>query len=515
MDTGTPEIKPEVNKEEDRKSGMLGSLLSKLGGSGAGAGGVGGLGAGAGGTGLMGGLLATKAGIIGLVLIGTTVAGGLGVVGYKAFGPGSDQAGGGYSSLFEARPPSAESSSSGSAASADGTSQSLDMMVKANSGASGEQAGSAPDAAKTEQMSDAAGANGAASASAATPKAAANNNAPAMGAAAKLAGAKKFGELAKIGSTGGGSGGGSGASSGGAGTGLLASAKTGGLGGFAGGPRAAGGSNRGIGNIRKAGSALKQLGNVRADQRRAGSSAQAGRTYDAGSDSTGGEIAGENTGAAGPGAGAAAVKDKGPSANSSGAGDERFPPPPDDVEGENVTPWQAAINTAILLVAGAAALLFLAGKVAKAVVPPASMAVAYTLAALAGLMGLAVIALGSMIGGGEFGQPLQGGLLTLAGAFITATAAVAIFGGESGLAPGQDPGTMMMICGGAGLAAAAGAYMMTPKSFPAADFKDGRPPDWDNKFEAKPEEDAYMPSENALQRYLAAGPYTENGQGRA
>ena len=55
-------------------------------------GGVGGAGSAEGfggllGAGVSGGLLATKAGLIGLILVGTTVAGSLGVVAYKLFGP--------------------------------------------------------------------------------------------------------------------------------------------------------------------------------------------------------------------------------------------------------------------------------------------------------------------------------------------------------------------------------------------------------------------------------------------
>src|SRR5438270_13766354 len=100
MDGNTPEapeIKAEVNKEEPKDRGFFGNLLAKLGGGGAtadaglGAGGLGAGGAGVGGlgagAGLGGGLLATKAGLIGLILVGTTVAGGIGVIGYKAFGP--------------------------------------------------------------------------------------------------------------------------------------------------------------------------------------------------------------------------------------------------------------------------------------------------------------------------------------------------------------------------------------------------------------------------------------------
>ncbi|MBI3566162.1 MAG: hypothetical protein HY079_13265 [Elusimicrobia bacterium] len=73
-----PEIKPEVNKEPERDK-KRGGFLARLFGGGAGGGtvGAGGIGAGAGG----GGLLATKTGMLAMLLVGTTVAGGIGMAG--------------------------------------------------------------------------------------------------------------------------------------------------------------------------------------------------------------------------------------------------------------------------------------------------------------------------------------------------------------------------------------------------------------------------------------------------
>src|SRR5438045_357407 len=91
--TDKPEIRPELNKTERKKKGWLANLLSKLGlGGGSGTGGLGGLGgmggASGGGLGGLGGLfnagfLATKTGMIVAALIGTTVAGSVGMLGYK------------------------------------------------------------------------------------------------------------------------------------------------------------------------------------------------------------------------------------------------------------------------------------------------------------------------------------------------------------------------------------------------------------------------------------------------
>ena len=135
MDQQIPEVKAEVNKEEERDrkgGGFWGNLSSKLGGNFSGA--TGGTGTGLGGL-LGGGVLATKAGLVGLILVGTTVAGGLGLVGYKVMGGGSSGDGEGTYSIFEAKPKGAEGSeASASSAKGDGTSDSLNMFAKANLG---------------------------------------------------------------------------------------------------------------------------------------------------------------------------------------------------------------------------------------------------------------------------------------------------------------------------------------------------------------------------------------------
>jgi len=129
-----PKINPEVNREEKKRSGLAG-FLYRLGiGSqaGEGVGGVGGMG-GLGGAGSWGGLLgsggllATKAGLIGLILVATTVAGSLGVVAYKLFGPtAADRGDASFSRLFAPKPQNAAGAAgNGASASANGASKSL------------------------------------------------------------------------------------------------------------------------------------------------------------------------------------------------------------------------------------------------------------------------------------------------------------------------------------------------------------------------------------------------------
>ncbi|MEK7382164.1 MAG: hypothetical protein AAB262_02650, partial [Elusimicrobiota bacterium] len=125
-----PEIKPEVNKEPEKKPGILAGLFGG-GGAGSGAVGMGGLGGSAAG----GGLLATKAGLLALVLAGTTVAGGVGLVGYRIFGPGASDQPGQNIQLFAAKPKEAALDLNAAAASMDGTSSSLEGFSRVNSGA--------------------------------------------------------------------------------------------------------------------------------------------------------------------------------------------------------------------------------------------------------------------------------------------------------------------------------------------------------------------------------------------
>lgn len=205
-----PEIKPEIN-QNIKKRGWLANLLSFLGfgsSAGAGAGGitaVSGAGSGLFGGLLGGGVMATKAGMVALALAGSTVAGGIGFVGYKMFvnpnasgkagASGNDQ----FNSLFASRPKDASpaQSSGSSASSKDGNSSSLEFLAKANQGPMAESENKPEEAATADtesKTSDAA-------ADQANPTAALNNaNAPAAGQAASLHTSglksdKKFGAL--------------------------------------------------------------------------------------------------------------------------------------------------------------------------------------------------------------------------------------------------------------------------------------------------------------------------------
>lgn len=518
MDSRFPEIRGEVNREEEKKGGIAG-LLSKIGfgGGGAGGGAFGAAGTAAGGAGLSGGLLATKAGIIGLALIGTTVAGGLGVVGYKVFGPGAD-AGGGYSSLFESRPAGSGleggSGASGSAGVNDGQSASLNYLVSANNkeGAA-EGAGEGDASAPTDATADA-------SASASAPSAdavkspTANNNAPSQGPAAKLGGGK-FGSLSKVSTSGsGGGGGGSSASSSLPNSAMLASARAASGGGASGlgAARAASGSARSARRV-GSGSAFRALQAVKKDHNNASSSQKAGATYDGGS--AGSEIGAENAIAAGgdgvEGAGAGNPGGQG-SPTPLDASDD-LPQAPPKPTGVNVTPWQAALNTALLLLAGAAMLNFAASKIMEtegnADPTQASRIIAGILASIAIGLSIYALTLAAKIGGGHYGQPTQGALIAMSATFMIAQSGLAIAGAcDPGLLSGGMSNLPMLAGGGAMLMMVA-SYMVPMKKYDSSLFQGGRPPDYDHEYKKNNKKTAMLPSEEALNRYIAAGPRSQ------
>jgi len=369
-----------------------------------------------------------------------------------------------------------------------------------------------------------------------------NDNAPGQGPAAKLKGDRPVGQLAKGVTTG--SGGSFGGSMGGGSGPLLANAKGGRLGGMSTASRAAAGDAKALTSGRRLGSAFNQLGSVNRDQRGAQSSMAAGRTYDGNSQPS--SVTGQPTDASGAGTDGNASQN--PSVNPGGSGDsQRWPSTVAPVTGTNVTPWQAAINTSLLLVAGAAVLLLLASKVTQMTSISFGMAkaIAIALASLALMLSLGIIALGGMIGSGQYGQHLQGELLAMAGGCLALTATIAIVSlmgtsessavkagdeapdntakgmtdGAGGYnqagadqanatasqgalagAMGGSTGLLMMCCGGAALAATAWAYMSPAKSYSGGLFKDGRAPDWDHKYQ--PATSQVMPSEKILDRYL-------------
>lgn len=514
MDSRFPEIRGEVNREEEEKKGGIAGLLSKIGfgGGGAGGGAFGAAGSAAGGAGLSGGLLATKAGIIGLALIGTTVAGGLGVVGYKVFGPGAD-AGGGYSSLFESRPAGSGldggNGASGSAGVNDGQSASLNYLVSANNkeGAA-EGAGAGDASAPTDATADADASASAPSADA-VKSPTANNNAPSQGPAAKLGGGK-FGSLSKVSTSGsGGGGGGSSASSSLPNSSMLASARAAGGGASAGlgAARAASGSARSARRV-GSGSAFRALQAVKKDHTNASSSQKAGATYDG--SSAGSEIGAENSIAAGGDGveGAGAGNPGGQGSPTPLDASDNLPQAPPKPTGVNVTPWQAALNTALLLLAGAAMLNFAASKVAQGGAMVGRM-VAGILAAIAIGLSIYALTLAAKIGGGHYAQPVQGGLIAISATFMIAQSGLAIAGAVKPDLLSGGMSNLPMLAGGAGMLAMVASYMVPMKKFDASLFQGGRPPDYDHDYKPRGKKTAMLPSEEALNRYIAAGPRSQ------
>lgn len=499
-----PKIKAEVNIDKERekkKSGLLG-FLSRLGGDGGAGGASGGIGAGGlgagglGGAAASGGLLATKAGLIGLILAGTTVAGGLGMVGWTAFGPGQgDRADNPALQLFASRPKETANPFGAAPVAKDGASASLSFLAQANAD-KGEASGDAP---VTEQgaASAAEGDAAAAAGANATPhmgeSAATNSAAPRTG----LKDVKKMGELSKS-FGGGGSGGASSASAaplnGGSGATASNSASKNSLGGGFGSRNSANQSiGRGISRAR-GGTATRQAMNALGQNRAAYSSQAGGRQYDGGSVGGNG-TAGVDAGLPSAGAGLGDGGSQPTSTPNTAAQKNEFEAPP-PVEGKNVTPYQKAINMAAMLLAAAMVMIMLIGQIAKA--PGGGTTVAYILAGLAGVIGLAVVAIGAQISSGKYGQPLQGGLLAVAGAAVAAAAVLAAttMGNDTTSEAAAKGGTQtaaqgaagaasgfmglspwVLLVGGAGAAALAGAMLTKPKSYPASEFEGKKVPD--------------------------------------
>ena len=457
-----PDIKPDVNREE-KKPGIWAGLLARWGLASPVS--TGGIFAGARvGAGIGGGLLATKAGIIGLILAGATVAGSIGVVGYKLFGPSSsDRADADFTAIFQPKPKDEASSGGEDKARADGVSSSLEALIKANAKTNANETLSSQSKSGQET----------ASASKTPPMK--NDNAPSQGPAAKLQMKKKFGDL----STGIGLGGfGSSAFStkSGAST-LLAGAQGVGTG-------AGGGASKLMGNQRKANDAWSQLNQGYRDYH-SGTLPDygKGRIY------TGANVPNADIGTAQGLGGSPAGQDTGaPSANTPVNPtniNNRFPPPAPTPPGSNVTPWQTAMNDAYMLVIAALALLYFAstlgGKNTKLTSKTQLQMAVIALAAVAAICGGIVIMLGNMISTGSFGQPLQGGILTAAGGCIIAAATAEIIGASSfvdehsslaGIWSG-----LMYICGAVAALGVVISYMTPAHSYISGTFANDKPPD--------------------------------------
>lgn len=512
-----PDIKPEVNKEPEKKrgAGFLSSLFGGGGGGGSGAAGFGGLGSSAAGS---GGLLATKTGLLALVLAGTTVAGGIGVVGYRVFGPGDSDQPSQNIQLFAPRPKDAAPDPNAAAASKDGTSASLDNFARVNSGAlKGDTPAASEAAPKDESAASAsAAASAAAGASAGSPNAVAG--ASGNGASTSmLKNTKKLGALSTS------FGGGSGSAPSAGGSSKAGEAAS--LGAMGKGGQLSGGINtmgRGVGTASNARGA-------RAGSRRTGAQTQArfardmgqqnqysmrgaGRGFENSSAGAGGEAIGDPNSISMAGAGAGANGAPARSIPKPLSGDTKEVKPPEPPKTYDVTPYSKEMGIAKMLVLLAAGLLYYISTLAKegvvlkqtvltattdlavaeaelvtaataAAVPGAGQAaliaakakVVAAKAALAaakeavvanetmihnlciavGVVSAAVIALGMKIMGGDYGQKGQGQILIVVGGAIAIGAKMAY--------AGVPTSATMLIAAGAGIAAMMGEMMVPQK----------------------------------------------------
>jgi hypothetical protein len=529
-----PEIKPVVNKEPERdkkKAGLLARLFG--GGTSSGGLGTGGFGGAAGGAAAGGGILATKAGLLALILAGTTVAGGIGVFGYRVWGPGQDQGGGDNLQLFAPKPKEDPNAAKGQGARSDGSSASLDYLAKANKSATGSAnaSGDAPQ--------DATAANAAADASARGAGGSINKDGSSGNGVSHnmLKNVGKFGALSGTNAAGGG------------GTSAMANANPvrtpdaaalshkGAQGNLSKGNALAGGTSRAIAS-RRMGAAIGQAFGARADSRGAVSSAAGGRTYDGSAASNGSGNIGGGSAIGGPGDGPGGAQAK--STPNTAAQNEPIQPPPTP-SAQSAAPWQNAIKTAEVLI-GLSTLLLLAASMINKTPTPTTLIITKVLGMIVAAMGVMVIALGSQIGNGQYGQKLQGGVLAAAGAGLVLAGAMAGLstnteatqGTSAGpstvtTTPGATPGSsvvtttpgaagtaatpasnsafgpggisdispFVLLGGGMALVGLAGAMMVPPKKYPSSDFNNGNPPDT-HFFGYR-----QSPSETALKKLIA------------
>ncbi len=494
----TPDIRTEVNRETKRDKKKAGFLASLFGGGAEGGAGLSGGVVDIGGAAMGGGLLATKAGLVAMILAGSTVAAGVGLVGYRVFGPNASSDGSENNfALFAPRPKKASTAAAPAPGSENGTSPSLNMLNQANSvGASGSASGGAA-AAPADQVAGAASSGGAAN-SADGGTAMSDSAGGAHGPMPNIA---KFGPLGA--STGGGGGAavssaipGSGQPHGGE---VASASSKGNLSGMAGklgaGARAAAMSR----SFSRGGSgAVGQAFSAMGDQARgtAASSYAAGRTYD-GSAGVGGSSIGPSAGlpsipGGGPGAQAAATSM--PNAANQNGSQIQPPPTPAAV---NVTPWQGDINAAEMLTGIAIALILLKKtivggflKQGALTMNPEAKAAAMVISAIITAIGLAVIALGARISGGPYGQLLQGRCLAAAGLGLI-IAGAGMFVSDSGITDSTSTESQglasnssfmsgmsmyVIVGGGLSLLTLAGAALSPKQSYPSTDFNNGIAP---------------------------------------
>lgn len=458
---------PKINKGE--KTGIAG-ILSALGWNAAEgeavSGGLGGLIDAA----TSGGILATKAGVVALALAGTTIAGGVGWLGYKVLGPGPGDKAHSHFQVFQPKPASSNSGAAqgGNGGKSQGSGQSsLGELSQANQGAMGQAA------ALASAAPVASAAIGAAPKSPNLGKAFGGKGPKIM---PKLAGASKIGQLSNLNAKGAaapakkaapvhalaasGLPGGVGS---GAPHGALAGRGFGSGGGGGGGFRAMNGAGTGYGSM----GPNNVPGNGLFDGSRASSL---------------GVPSGSGVGGAGSGAPTQFP-------NASSYGGQYSPQGGNNMNngmnnGTNVTPWQGAINLATMLSLLAGGLLALGYKLSQ---PPATptpnKAAVVIIGAVVAAIGGFIAYLGSKIAGGQFGQSFQGGAFTLSGTFTSlAGTALAAGAGLNMLGTPTATGAMSYIwmgCGAVGLLSAMTGYLVPGQQYPATMFY-GNPPDWTN-----------------------------------
>lgn len=446
MDPKMPQIKTEVNKVDDGKKKSSG-LLGLLGGGGGGAGGgLGGLGAGAAGG---GGLLATKAGMIALILMGSAVAGGIGLAGYKMFGPSdADKVGTASLQLFQPKPQAADPNAV-APVNADGSSASLNYMAqaaakdKAADGADGaptdKTAASAADDAAAKAAKDKALNDAASKTKGSEGPINSGGGAGAVGSMGKgLAGVKKLGALSSGGSSGGGSVSSS-ARGGNLGDGLAAGSKNGATSGFAkGGPGAKSNSSARGAMAGRGRGAMTQMRNILGDHQggKVGSSFAAGRTYDGSATQNGGAIGpdGSAIGMDGTGDGKGA-QPKSLAANSANQTKDQQPPLPKTKD--MVSPWTAAVNRAMMLTMLALALTYAASMIPSGY--PWTQAALIAIGAIICSIGLYIGVLAGQIMSGKHKQQNQGMVVAAASLGIIATGVgVMMSGGDEKTIKGKD-----------------------------------------------------------------------------
>ena len=471
-----PEIKPEVNKEEKRGQppGFWGNLL---GGAHAGSGGLGGFGGAASG----GGMLATKAGLLGLILAGTTVAGGVGLVGYRLFGPGpGDQADGNNTlTLFAAKPkPASAAAGAQGSGPADGNSQSLSMFAQANAPQPGADGAQVPPQNPNAASPSATPAN--------TTAAPGSGNMADGGSGHKIL--PNTAKFSAMGSSFGGSGGSS-AVSAGSPRGELGAFSRGVTGGA---PRGGGRASAGLGGRRSRSNGAIQLDSVARDHAsRIGTMYTTGATYDG---------HGQAVHAEGPQAGAPGGPPAPAIADS--VRPKSFAPPPTTQSSTstpppkavNVTPHQSEIDTARMLVL--AALLLMALKSVLATQPWFTLTAKQIINGIISAIGVAVAVLGAVIASGSNGDPVQGTIIMCAGAGVIAAGIGGMLAdkiGNAGAVIGANMSPIIMLGGGAAVLALVGSMLAPTRKVPASQAQNGSAPDRAAGFAMKG-----MPSEKAL-----------------